>query len=222
LLSRKTDGDLDLEGRHAMEFVLTHSRKLHSMVRGLLAWVRAVDTQAESMPSCSGDQVIDEVIKLNEAAIAAHKVVIDTGHGLPVLNMHPRHAREIFDQLIRNAIQFGNRDPLKISICAQRLEESWKICVHDTGTGIPTEMQSRIFGVFRHLNAAGHGIGMGLAICRRIVDYYGGRIWVESTQGQGCTFCFTVPDGAPARVRRIPFLRLPGLTQTENHAHSDR
>ncbi|MEO6758651.1 MAG: ATP-binding protein, partial [Saprospiraceae bacterium] len=85
-----------------------------------------------------------------------------------------------------------------IRISAESEGERWRLCVHDNGIGIEADYQEQVFGIFQRLHSADRypGTGMGLAICQKIVQRYGGRIWVESKgAGQGSTFCFTLPGG---------------------------
>jgi signal transduction histidine kinase len=101
---------------------------------------------------------------------------------------------QLFQNLIGNAIKYRGLEPPKIHVSAKPRHSGWTFCVEDNGIGIDPEYAQQIFGVFKRLH--GHlypGTGIGLAICQRIVERYGGRIWVESTLGQGSLFCFTLP-----------------------------
>ena len=114
---------------------------------------------------------------------------------LPTLRMAPVHARQLFQNLIGNALKYSSERVPEIHISARRERELWTISVHDNGIGIDGEHTERIFGMFKRLHPVSRysGTGMGLAICKKIVERYGGRIWVESQPGKGSTFSFSLP-----------------------------
>ena len=103
--------------------------------------------------------------------------------------------RQLLQNLLQNAYKYRHRDrPLEISLIATSTEDGWQISVADNGIGIDTEQQQRVFELFRRAHPDYEGMGLGLAICQRIVERHGGRIWVEPGDAGGSVFSFTIPD----------------------------
>jgi len=116
--------------------------------------------------------------------------------------MRNAHLVQLFQNLISNAIKYRKPEPLQIHISAVPHAGGWLFRVQDNGMGIDPQYQQQVFGIFKRLHGQEEypGTGMGLAICRRILDQHGGRIWVESKAGEGATFLFTVPGAAIKKV----------------------
>jgi light-regulated signal transduction histidine kinase (bacteriophytochrome) len=115
---------------------------------------------------------------------------------MPSVRMRESHAQQLFQNLLGNALKYRQENcPPRIFVASKRSGEFWLFSVRDNGIGIAPEHREKIFGIFQRLHTKGQyaGTGMGLAICQRIVERYGGRIWVESEPGQGSTFLFTIP-----------------------------
>jgi light-regulated signal transduction histidine kinase (bacteriophytochrome) len=101
---------------------------------------------------------------------------------------------QLLQNLVGNGIKYRSSDPPKIHVTAQRRDTDWLFSVRDNGIGIKPEYFQQVFGIFKRLHGNTYpGTGIGLAICQRIVERYGGRIWVESVPGRGSLFCFTLP-----------------------------
>jgi signal transduction histidine kinase len=116
---------------------------------------------------------------------------------LPEVEADPRQLRRVFQNLIGNAVKFRGEAPPAIEVSALRGREEWVISVCDNGVGVAPAESTRIFGMFSRVNGAGDGVGIGLAVCRRIVEAHGGRIWVEPAEGGGSAFRFTLPTIDP-------------------------
>ncbi len=223
LLRGSALGKLDEEERQAVHFVFDNSRRLLVMVRGLLAWVRSVEAQADSPLWCDVAQVWRDVLKRHQDETERRGVKFESA-SLPGVAMHAHHMRELLNHLVENALHHGDPSDLLITIRSERDDTGWKFRVFNTGQPIPESLQSRVFGVFRRLQPGNpqSGVGMGLAICRRIVDFYGGRIWVEREIRDGCALCFTIPDTPrPRAVRLYRGFSLPITFSSSTHAHSN-
>jgi light-regulated signal transduction histidine kinase (bacteriophytochrome) len=115
---------------------------------------------------------------------------------LPIVMGDEAQLSRLFQNLISNPIKFHSHEPLKIHISAHRKEDEWRFSIRDTGIGIDPKQSQRIFVIFQrlHTRAEYPGTGIGLAICKKIVERHNGRIWVESEPGKGSTFYFTIPN----------------------------
>jgi light-regulated signal transduction histidine kinase (bacteriophytochrome) len=117
-----------------------------------------------------------------------------TSDALPTVPGHETRFIQLLQNLIGNGIKYRANRPPRIHVSAGKADNAWRISVADNGSGIDPQFHQKIFGVFKRLHGRNiPGTGMGLAICQRIVERYGGRIWVESALGEGSTFHFTLP-----------------------------
>lgn len=109
--------------------------------------------------------------------------------------MEEVHLLQLLQNLIGNAIKYRSENPPRIDLSAEKLDGEWLIRVKDNGIGIPARYQTQVFGIFKRLHTREQypGTGIGLAICQKIVERYGGKIWVESGGRGGSTFCFRLP-----------------------------
>jgi light-regulated signal transduction histidine kinase (bacteriophytochrome) len=114
---------------------------------------------------------------------------------LPSVRLHEFQLQQLFQNLIGNAIRYRTNAPPRIHVTSKRQGKEWLFSVQDNGIGIDPQYKEQVFGIFKRLHSTAEypGTGMGLAICQRIVERAGGRIWVESQPGQGSTFFFTIP-----------------------------
>ena len=120
---------------------------------------------------------------------------------MPTLTADAQQMTLLFQNLIGNAIKYRSlTDQPKITIAAKRQTTSWEFSVADNGIGIKPEHQAQIFEIFKRLHSTVYykGTGIGLAVCKRVVERHGGELCVESEENEGCTFLFTLPDELPA------------------------
>lgn len=192
LLTRRTQGTLDADAAGYVAFAMDGAQRIQQMIADLLAYARvggsdltftSVDCEALLARSLSDLQI---TIKESGATV--------TYDPLPSLPGDATCLGLVFQNLIGNALKFRSATPPQIHISARREGRYWRFSVRDNGIGIDPEQAERIFEVFHRLHTRDEyqGTGIGLAICKRIVERHGGRIWVESMPEQGSTFCFTL------------------------------
>jgi light-regulated signal transduction histidine kinase (bacteriophytochrome) len=199
LLSEQLRTTLDADGKELMGFVSAGANRLNEMIKGLLEFSRTGARPLE-MVECPLDDVLAQVIAGFAPAIRQADGRI-THDPLPVVWADCNLMSELFRHLIDNAIKFRGQSPLIVHIGLQDGPDARTISVTDNGIGVPPEHAERIFRVFQRLHGESSpytGVGMGLAVCRKIVERHGGRIWVEPAAGEGSTLRFTLPKQPPA------------------------
>jgi PAS domain S-box-containing protein len=195
LLERRYSKLFDDDAREFMGFITEGAQRMRQLIEDLLAYSRAGrrETPAVAIP-------LDEPLELALANLA--KAVADSGAtierpaALPSLTCDPSSMMQLFQNLVGNALKFRGAAPLAVRIDAEPADGGWTISVRDNGIGIEPKYFERIFVIFQRLHSRAdyQGTGIGLAICKRIVERHGGRIWVESQPGQGAAFRFFIPS----------------------------
>jgi light-regulated signal transduction histidine kinase (bacteriophytochrome) len=167
---------------------------MQTLINDLLTFSR-VGTRGKPLISASCEEVIEAALANLQIAIEESGASI-TCETLPQVKGDPTQLVQLFQNLISNAIKFRGHEPPCIHVTAQQENEEWIFSVRDNGIGIDSKFADRIFVIFQRLHdrESYPGTGIGLAICKRIVQRHGGRIWVESEPGQGATFYFTLPS----------------------------
>jgi len=195
ILSRRYAGALDEKGRESLEFIAAGAQRLHLLVRSLLTYAQSGENTVEQEEIESSD-ALEAALDALSSAIAESQTLV-THDNLPRIRYAPIHLQQIFQNLVGNAIKYRREGtPPAIHISCSRAGRLWRFSVGDNGLGIDPQFQDRIFGIFKRLHSGARysGSGIGLAICKRIVDRNGGSIWVESPgEGWGSTFFFTIP-----------------------------
>jgi light-regulated signal transduction histidine kinase (bacteriophytochrome) len=196
LLQKRYAPQLDEEAVGLIQHSIEAARRMEDLLRGLLEYTQAADESQHPAGIVDANEVFARVIATFEAPIAETGAVIDC-ENLPKLAIHEVHLTQLFQNMVGNALKYRGEAPPAIRIRVESEGSMWRIAVSDNGIGIPRDYHERIFALFQRLHGGGKyaGSGIGLAICHKIVQRYGGRIWVESEPGQGATFLFTLPGG---------------------------
>jgi PAS domain S-box-containing protein len=195
LLVRSYRGELDPESATYIEFVVEGTKRMGELLSDLLDYVQLAGKGEEKQAAESVDlnRVFQKVVENCKAAIDETAAAI-TSDGLPTVLGQEQHFIQVLQNLISNALKYRSDQAPRVHVSVERQGAQWQVRVSDNGVGIDPKYHKRIFGVFKRLHGrAISGTGIGLAICQRVVDRYGGRIWVESQVGQGATFYFTLP-----------------------------
>ena len=194
LLERRYRGQLDADADEFIAFAVDGVTRMQALIQDLLAYARAGATKQAAPVDCAA--LVKSVVA---AAHEEHpEAVFDVGP-MPVVVSEPSPLRQVFDNLVSNALKFVPPDRTAHVMLRSRSDGAgWEFTVADNGIGIEAHLTKRIFGLYQRLHdrAAYPGTGIGLAICQRVVERLGGRIWVRSTLGVGSEFIFTVPAAA--------------------------
>jgi PAS domain S-box-containing protein len=194
---------LDKEAAQLMEVAVSGAQRMHALVEALLEYSRSGEVSESMTKAVSVERVVRDAITNLQSAIAETNASI-TFSQLPVVTADPLHLAQLFQNLISNALKYRSDRPPRIAVSAAEQDQNWVFTVEDNGIGIKSEYQAQIFGIFKRLHGNEYpGTGIGLAICKKIVDRHGGNIWVESEPGKGSRFSFTLPRtaGDPLRSR---------------------
>jgi light-regulated signal transduction histidine kinase (bacteriophytochrome) len=193
LLERRYQGQLDEDGREFMRYILDGVQRMDVLLADLLTYSHQFRTGDQVLSAVDGEAVLQGVLLHLEKAIRESKAEI-TYDPLPAVLSEFSQLSLLFQQLIANAITFCGAEPPRIHISASEDEDCFVFAVSDKGIGIDPRYHQQIFGVFKRLHGREYpGTGIGLAICKRIVEQRGGKIWVQSEPGRGATFRFSVP-----------------------------
>ena len=197
LLERTYAGKLGPDADTMIGYCVEGARRMDALIQDLLAYIRAASASDE----IAGPIPLE--ISLNAALLNLRTSIEETGasvthDAMPTLRVAAVHAQQIFQNLIGNALKYRSAAPPVVHVGARKEEGAWIFSVQDNGIGIAPQYKMRVFGLFKRLHSAADrpGTGIGLAICKKLVERYGGRIWVESKRGEGATFFFSIPESA--------------------------
>jgi signal transduction histidine kinase len=192
LIEQRYQEDLDEEAEEFLQFAIDGADRMRDMIEGLLEYSR-VDTKGSPLEPTDLDAVLEEAIADLHVKIEEHDAEI-TAESLPQVLGDDDQLRQVFQNLLNNAIDYSGDGAPRIHISAERRGREWQITIEDGGVGIDADDQARIFDLFQRLHSHDEhaGSGIGLALCKRIVERHNGRIWVESELGNGSAFTFTL------------------------------
>jgi len=193
LLAKRYKGKLDQDADDFIGYAVDGAVRMQGLINDLLAYSR-VGTRGRPFESSDLAEIFERALANLQAAVVETGAQVDH-EPLPTLMVDPVQFTQLFQNLIGNAIKFHNAKPPRIHVAAEKKNGECILSVSDNGIGIDPEYAERIFMIFQRLHNRSEykGSGIGLAICKKIVERHGGRIWVESKPGQGATFYFTVP-----------------------------
>ena len=193
LLQRRYAGRLDEKADQYIEHAVDGAKRMQQLINDLLAFSR-VGRTAQRREEVSCAVLLAQAWANLGPAVRASHATIEVGD-LPVVLGETSLLTAVFQNLLSNALKFAGEQAPRISVSARREGEQWLFSFSDNGIGIPAEYAERIFVIFQRLHdrAAYPGTGIGLAMCRKIIEYHGGRIWLDTTVTSGARFCFTLP-----------------------------
>lgn len=194
LFEQRYGDQVDEEGRELVHYAREGARRSQNMLEGLLRYTR-IDTEEAQTQPVDTEELLDDVTDTMSARIEETDARIEHGP-LPTVEADPAQLGQVLQNLLANAIKFaepGERPDIGIE--AEQLGDDWRFAVEDHGIGMDREEADELFQIFRQGEDAGddEGAGIGLAVCQKIIQRHGGRIWVDTAPGEGATFSFTVP-----------------------------
>jgi len=194
LLAKRYKGKLDADADEFIAYAVDGANRMQRLIQDLLAYSR-VDTQGQVFEPVSVEALAGYALDNVRAAVEESRAVV-THDPLPTVMADERQLLQLLQNLLSNALKFRGEQPPRVHVSAERRGGEWLFSVRDNGIGIDPQYAERIFAVFQRLHTIAEypGTGIGLAICKKIVERHGGRIWVESQPGTGSTFYFTLPS----------------------------
>jgi PAS domain S-box-containing protein len=193
LLLEKNKAQFNTQSQEFASFISDGTNRMALLLRDLLKYAR-LTSQAKPFEEVDFNKVVADVLQDLSLQIKENKTEINVDP-MPTLKADPVQMRQLLQNLIENAIKFKNERKSIIKVSALNRVNEWLFSVSDNGIGIDPQFSDRIFLVFQRLNEREkyEGSGLGLAICKKIIERHNGRIWVESEEGNGSTFYFTIP-----------------------------
>ena len=193
LLEERYKSQLDGDAKDLVSDIANSARRLDSLLSDLLAYAELVNKPQNTSESCDSEAVLAAVTMMLEVLIRETNATI-THDPLPRVAAGFNEVLQLFQNLIDNALKYKGTNPPRVHISAKQQDEQWMFSVNDNGLGIESPYHDQVFGIFKRVHGREYsGNGIGLAVCKKIVERRRGRIWVESEPGQGSTFCFTLP-----------------------------
>jgi PAS domain S-box-containing protein len=192
LLERRYGRQMEEQAQEYVHFAVDGAKRMQAMIRALLDLSRVV-TRGRDLTPTESEQVLGQVLD-NLRLLLEETGATVTHDPLPKVMADEAQLRQVFQNLVTNAVKFRGEAPPKINISAHKEGDQWRFTVKDNGIGIEPAQSERIFQIFHRAHGAEYeGLGIGLSICQKIIERHGGRIGVESQPGRGATFYFTLP-----------------------------
>jgi light-regulated signal transduction histidine kinase (bacteriophytochrome) len=193
LLQRRYEGNIDEKADKYIHFAVDGAFRMQNLINDLLEFSR-VTSRARELESTDCELILKRVLSNLELYIKENRATV-SHNSLPEVIADSTQLAQVFQNLIANGIKFHGEEAPIINICAEKKANEWLFSIRDNGIGIDPQYSEKIFEVFKRLHnkETYPGTGIGLAVCKKIVERHGGRIWVESELGKGSTFYFTLP-----------------------------
>jgi len=193
LLAQRYEGQLDDKAKKYIDYAVDGAVRMQRLINDLLMYSR-VGTQGKPFEPTDSHSVLGEILRNLQAAIEESRAII-TNDDLPTVRADASQFAQVFQNLIGNAIKFRLDSPPHIHVSARDRGHEWVFSVADNGIGIDPQYKDRLFAIFQRLHTKQEypGTGIGLALCKKIVERHGGKIWFESEPGKGSTFFFSIP-----------------------------
>lgn len=193
LLQKRYEGQLDEKADKYIHYMVDGAHRMGILIDDLLILSRISRAELTLEP-VNLESIVQTTLNDLEQLLqeAGGEVTYDS---LPTVRANRSQMGQLLQNLLANAVKFRGDDPPRVHVSAQKNDDEWLVSVRDNGIGLDMEHAERIFGIFQRLHGRGSypGTGIGLALCRKIVERHGGRIWVESERGKGSSFYFTLP-----------------------------
>ncbi len=196
MLQRRYGSRLDADADEFISYIVGGAKRMEQLLRDLLTYSQTGSSSEGPMYPVDCANAMQQVVLNLQASVEQNQASV-AWDALPVVRAHEIRVVQLLQNLVSNAIKYRSDAPPNIHVSAERRDGVWQFSVRDNGIGIDPEYAQEVFRIFRRLHGQDYpGTGIGLAICQRIVERYGGRIWVESDLGRGSRFCFTFPAAA--------------------------
>lgn len=193
LLQRRYHGRLDPDADEYIQYIVYGAQRMSALLRDLLAYTQTTLATEQPTRSIPCEQILEEVKANLQLMIAQTEATIEAS-SLPELRVHRVQLVQLLQNILENAMKYRGDERPRVKVTATKEEGYHHFTITDNGIGIDPAHRDKIFGIFKRLHGYKYpGTGIGLAICQRVVERYGGKIWVESELGQGSTFHFTLP-----------------------------
>jgi signal transduction histidine kinase len=203
LLQRRYQGQLDERADQYIEFAVDGAKRMQALINDLLAFSR-VGRTSEAFVPVDCDEALDRALRNLDAAIDDAGAKVRRKGPLPEVEGDPSLLAALFQNVVSNALKFRSDAPPRVEISAAQMDGEWSFRVADNGIGIEETYAERVFVIFQRLHARElyPGTGIGLALCKKIVEFHGGRIWIDTDVPEGTAVCWTLPIHDEAEEER--------------------